>query len=359
MCDAENGIERGGGSEMTTDLLPEFVMISGTVIRTIIEREMHAVTCAVEEAYCLHQAGKTVNPDSYFLSFPDKAGTRIIALPAYLGGRFDVAGLKWIASFPDNIRRALPRASAVLILNNYVTGYPFACLESSLISAARTAASAVLAAYHLNGCRREGRSLAVIGAGILARNILTHLAAQAWRFERVVVHDVNREYSEAMADHCSAIGQPIAYRIEIAPDVGQAIRSSDVVLFATTAGAPYVTDASLFEHHPLVLNISLRDLSPDIILGAFNIMDDVEHCLKANTSPYLAEQQSRSRDFIAGTIAQVLAGDVGVPMDRTRIFSPFGLGILDLAVGKLVYDIACSHGDAVKIDGFFAETRRW
>ena len=59
-----------------------------------------------------------------------------------LRGEPGVAGIKWIGSFPDNVARNVPRASAVLLLNDFETGYPFACLEAAQISAARTAASA-------------------------------------------------------------------------------------------------------------------------------------------------------------------------------------------------------------------------
>ena len=77
-----------------------------------------------------------------------------------------------------------------------------------------------------------------------------------------------------------------------------------VIVFATTAGTPYIFDKSLFAAHPRVLNISLRDLSPEIILSADNVVDDADHCLRANTSLHLAEwrQQSPPRGVLGASV---------------------------------------------------------
>ena len=117
-------------------------------------------------------------------------------------------------------------------------------------------------------------------------------------------------------------------------------------------------DVAWFDHHPVVLHVSLRDLAPEILLESTNIVDDVEHCLKADTSPHLVEQRTGSRDFLAGTLDDVLTGRVTVPADRTVVFSPFGLGVLDLAVGKYVYDQVADAGDLNVIDGFFHDLSR-
>src|SRR5690606_29180948 len=123
------------------------------------------------------------------------------------------------------------------------------------------------------------------------------------------------------------------------------IRSCDLVVFATVAGEPHVLDPSWFEHNPLVLHISLRDLSPEIILSSYNVVDDVEHCMKANTSPHLAEQRVGNRDFVAGTLYDVLTDRITPPADKPVIFSPFGLGVLDLAVARYVYDQVKAKGE--------------
>jgi len=62
----------------------------------------------------------------------------------------------------------------------------------------------------------------------------------------------------------------------------QLIRSSDLVVFATIAGEPHVSDVSWFGHNPVVLHVSLRDLAPEILLASTNVVDDVEHCRRAD-----------------------------------------------------------------------------
>jgi N-[(2S)-2-amino-2-carboxyethyl]-L-glutamate dehydrogenase len=90
-----------------------------------------------------------------------------------------------------------------------------------------------------------------------------------------------------------------------------------------------------------------------------NVVDDVEHCLKASTSPHLSRQLTGGRDFLDGTLDDVMAGRITLPAGRPVVFSPFGLGVLDLAVGKYVYDQVRRSGELHVIDGFFHELRRY
>src|SRR5437773_10392208 len=136
----------------------ELSIINGKTVSEVICAHRAECIEAVEHAYLAHARGQAINPHSYFLRFPEKPDCRIIALPAFLGDGFAVAGLKWIASYPGNVQKGFPRASAVLILNSYETGAPFAILEISIIAAARTAASAVLAAYWFDGQSRKAQS---------------------------------------------------------------------------------------------------------------------------------------------------------------------------------------------------------
>ena len=209
-------------------------------------------------------------------------------MPAYLGDAFDVAGIKWISSFPENVRHGVPRASAVLVLNDCANGYPFACLEASIVSAARTAASAVLAARACAEGRPRPQTLGIVGNGLIARYLYEFFVRTGWTFPTIRLYDAapgeSRRFSERLAlDARHAVVHDEA--------VEPLLRASDLIVFATTAGAPYVHDARLFAHNPIVLHVSLRDLGTDVIASAYNVVDDIGHVLNADTSPHLTEQR--------------------------------------------------------------------
>jgi ornithine cyclodeaminase len=337
--------------------VPQFAVIPGAQVQHVLHGREKEIMALVEATYRLHGSGQSVNPPSYFLRFPDRPSARIIALPASIGGETRVDGLKWISSFPQNVAAGIPRASAVLILNDHQTGYPFACLEASIISACRTAASAALAADWLTRDRQRPRRVGFFGVGLIARYIHTFLARTGWSFDEIGIHDLSADNAAGFRGYLERSG--VAARIIDHERPEQLIRSSDLVVFATIAGEPHVTDVSWFAHNPTVLHVSLRDLAPEILLASGNIVDDIEHCLKADTSPHLAEKLAGNREFLDGTLDDVMSGRVTPPTDRPLVFSPFGLGVLDLAVGKYAYDELVRSGELRTVDDFFHELQRY
>jgi len=334
---------------------PSFYVVDGATVTTVIEECKKEVFEAVASAYRLHASGASVNPDSYFLRYPDKPNSRIIALPAHLGGEVQKSGIKWIASFPDNTQFNLARASAVLILNDASTGYPLACLEASMVSAARTAASAALAAENMTPTPFRG-ALGVIGTGLIARATVDWLIFRGWEFEEVRLYDLNESDAERFQNWMKE-------KYDICPEIQEtrqdATRNSSLIVFATTTLKPYIDDPKEFCHAPTVLHLSLRDINEDVVLSAQNITDDVDHALKANTSLHLTEIKTGSRDFVGGTLVDVLERRVEADQERPRIFSPFGLGVLDLAVGNFVLEQAIEWQKALEVPEFFNAAQRW
>jgi 2,3-diaminopropionate biosynthesis protein SbnB len=333
---------------------PTFYVVPGSAARRAIDENRQLVFEAVEKAYRLHASGNAINPDSYFLRYPDRPNSRIIALPAHIGGPIQKSGIKWVSSFPDNNADNLARASAVLILNDGATGYPIACIEAALISATRTAASAALAAERIAREPLEG-NIGVIGTGVIARTTIDWLVFRGWRFSSVKLFDVDRTGAEQFSNW---LNDKHGLQTSINDRMEDVVSDSSLILFTTTALEPYLNDEKLFAHDPTVLHLSLRDICPNIILASQNIVDDVDHCLKARTSVHLAEMETGNRDFVSGTLVDVLNNKVKLD-HKPRIFSPFGLGVLDLAVGDLVLEAAKSSGDAIAFPDFFSNSVRW
>lgn len=340
-----------------TNLTPQFSTIGASLAAEVIARDRALVCELIKDAYRAFGAGRAINPHSTFLTFPtvgEISRNRIIALPACIYDDVNVAGVKWVASFPGNLESDLPRASAVLVMNDVETGFPFVCMEGSVISAARTAASAVVGADILCGGNHAIAKVGFVGNGLIASAIFDFFASLRWEFEEVHLFDRVREYSQAFQ---ARIAARCAGPVIVANSLDELLLEADLLVLATTAAAPYILDKRSLAKNPRILNISLRDLGAEIILSADNMVDDVDHCLRANTSPHLAEQLTGSRAFISANIYDCLqpGSQPGwrPSRGRTAIFSPFGLGVLDLTLGMHVYRVAMREGMLTPITDFF------
>jgi ornithine cyclodeaminase len=329
-------------------------LISGAEVRKVLDGKEDTVVGLVQAGYEAFGRSEAVNPHSSFLLIPGRPQSRIIALPAATA---DIAGIKWISSWPQNIDAGLPRASSVIILNDTGTGFPLACLEGTFISAARTAASATLAARLLTTGSSTSRSrVGFLGTGMIAREVHRYLAATGWELSEIGAFDLSPERCESFLGHVAGWSESVKTTQYHHPQ--DLVRNSDLLVLATVASAPHLTEASWFSHHPLVLELSLRDLAPEVILGSVNVVDDVDHCLRAGTSLHLTEQQTGDRSFVYGTLHDVMHGRTRWSGDRTCVFSPFGLGVLDLFVARFVLEELTVSGRLHTVDGFFDEVAR-
>jgi ornithine cyclodeaminase len=326
-------------------------LLRGSEVRALLTGRELEVIEAVRMAYETHGAGDSSVPHSTFLRFPGQPRDRIIALPAYLGGGCRIAGIKWVSSFPENLGLGVDRASAVLILNSPQTGRPEAVLEGSVISAKRTAASAALAARCLMSGQEVGR-VGMIGCGLINFEIARFLLAVFPELETFFLFDKDKARAKQFANKCRSTFEEV--EAEIATDVKAVLHDSTLISMATTAVTPHLSELHECPPGSAILHISLRDLTPDVILSCDNVVDDVDHVCRAETSVHLAEQLVGHRDFIRCTLPDILRGRAPARRgsETVAVFSPFGLGVLDLAVGKLVRDLALEQGRQKLIGSF-------
>jgi ornithine cyclodeaminase len=330
----------------------DILILRGEEVGSLLKgRELDLIDL-IGRAYVAHGRGHSSLPHSSFVLFPHRQRDRIIALPAYLGEDFEVAGIKWIASFPENIDHGIERASAVLILNSMNTGRPEVIMESSLISAKRTAASAALAARTLHGTAAPA-SVGFIGCGLINYQIAKFLLA-VWPDVRAFkIFDLSESRARQFGKDVLKLSSEL--KVEIADSTESVLRENEVVSFATTAAKPHISNLSICPPQSTILHVSLRDIAPEAILESENIVDDADHIFQANTSVHLAEQCVGHREFITGTLAEVLLGEKVVKRDRPVVFSPFGLGVLDVAVAQLVTRLAIDAKVGTVLESFIPD----
>ena len=333
----------------------EFCVIDGKTSFEIINEYPEEVFNFIRKTYLAHEAGQTINPPSYFFKIPEKADARIIALPAAITDDDKVVGIKWIGSNPANIQHHFPRASATIILNDYETFYPYACLEGSIISAVRTAYSAVLAATEIKQHDKKIKKLGIVGNGLIAKYIYKAFIAQGWRISEILLFDKAEEYSKKFSTYLHGDQHE---SVQIVKSLDELLIQSDMIVFATSALEPYIHDITLFNHNPILLNISLRDLDPKILLHSNNIVDDIEHVLQAKTSPDLAYQLCNHKNFINGTIGSLIQKKIVLDHNKPTVFSPMGMGILDVALAYFIYKNAKENSKTVEIPDFFFDVER-
>lgn len=101
-------------------------------------------------------------PDFPLDDAPDK---RIMAMPAYLGGKYHIAGQKFYGSNGNNSQLGLPRSILMVSLIDVNTGAPVAHMSANLLSAMRTGAMPAMAATYLS-CKNP-KVVSLIGPGVI------------------------------------------------------------------------------------------------------------------------------------------------------------------------------------------------
>ncbi|MBL8328197.1 MAG: 2,3-diaminopropionate biosynthesis protein SbnB [Rubrivivax sp.] len=312
-------------------------------------RERELIDLAAQ-AYVTHGRGDSRLPQSEYLRFPGKERERIIPKAGWLGGEQPVAGIKWISSFPDNVQRGMPRASALIVLNDVENGRPTTVMEGSLISSQRTAAGAALAARVLHQ-RPRITTLGLYGCGLIGREIVRFILADERPVDSILLHDVNRDYSRSMADALRDSGY--AGSVAVARGRRHVLEASDLLVFATSAVKPSLDSIELSARDATLLHVSLRDVTANAVLQADNLCDDITHVLQAQTSLHRTAQLTGHHEFLRATLAQVLEGHAPPRQgDRPVMFHPFGLAALDLAFAQFVAQRCAAAGQGVLVPEF-------
>jgi 2,3-diaminopropionate biosynthesis protein SbnB len=280
-------------------------------------------------------------PIKPYLKYGD-AKNRIIAMPAFVGGSTNKAGIKWIASFPDNIYHGIPRANSTVILNNKDTGVVESVLNTALISIVRTASVSGFMIKQYDKVRPiKNANVGIIGFGPIGQNhfkmcnaILGDKVANYYLYDKRPVIDLKKVQSISKSN------------VILASSWKEVYDNSDIFITCTVADEPYVEGKP--KKGALILHVSLRDFKPETfdIYKDGIIVDDWDEVCREKTVIDTWNKIYGLKKEDTYSIIDVLKNNIIAKFsaDANIMFNPMGMAVFDIAIGTYYYKGALSTG---------------
>lgn len=322
--------------------------LSSAEVAALGADDMTLALADVEEALKLVYLGDCIVPEKIAMGFgksisEESTKGRINAMPGYLGGRFDIAGIKWIGSNPLNLQRGMSRASALTILNDPDTKFPVCIMDGALISAMRTGASSGVAAKYL--AKKNAETILLVGAGYQNQMQLEAIYTACPTLKFFYVVDINPEIGAAF---CEKMGAKLGITITALTDYTQCDRVPDITVNATSAPVPVMNIAAA---HPGGMHVCVGGLDhPELYRKADKIVCDSWNQVRHRPVCYMAQDAIAGRfdesRIYAEEVGQIIAGEKpGRESDEEFCYyKPVGMGVLDLAIAVRVYRKALKTG---------------
>lgn len=187
-------------------------------------------------------SGKNHNSHGAMVSFPDepefpnmpKNGNdrRFMAMPAYLGGKFDMAGCKWYGSNVENKNKGLPRSILMLTLTDKDTGAPIAFMSANLISSYRTGAIPGVGVRYL--VKKGSKTVGLIGPGVMGRTVLQAICCECNTIDTLKIKGRSQKGIDTFLSFVKET-IPQIKNVEVVDTVEECVRDSDVVTLCTSS----------------------------------------------------------------------------------------------------------------------------
>ncbi|EPH45759.1 ornithine cyclodeaminase family protein [Streptomyces aurantiacus] len=327
------------------------------------------VVSVVRDAIVRHAEGRTILPDEAYLGWTTDDGfaARSLAMPGGIHTDHGLElGLKVINGSLGNPGKGVARSQGLMLLFDRELAWPRAVMEAAYVSAFRTAAVSAVSALALGVAPL--RHLAILGCGTLARAHVQLLSGALGDLESLTLYDTAPERSRALADAVTADPDFAGLRAEVAASPEACVRDADLVIPATVTTEGYLRP-EWFAPGTLIVHVSLDDVLPEVVDAAgLVVVDDwglVSHdhrrllgrmyregSLRGPDGEY-AEQAVRRPGArqVDGTLGEVLLGTCpGRKADADLVLcNPFGMSILDVALGGAVATAAERQGLGMRI----------
>ena len=302
----------------------------------------------LEEVFHLFDEGDCILPGKIVMKRPEpdseETTGRINAMPAYVGGKFNMAGIKWIGSGPSNpFKYGLPRASAIIILNDPETKLPLAVMDGAVISAIRTGAVTGICAKYM--APKKSKVVGLFGAGAQSRTQLMAIKEALPQVETAYINDVSKERADKFAEEMT---QRTGVKVVTNLDRLDVIKNSDVLVTATTATEPIIHGSEI-DHGCYLAHLGDNEVDEDLIMKADKIfIDDWEtdkHRM-GDTLAYMYRDGKIDDSRINGSVSDLISDKKKGRdnEDQLTYTCNVGLGLYDVAIATRVYRYALEHG---------------
>ncbi len=319
----------------------KLLLLSNDDVISLGSQNMHEALEDIEQTFSLLSRGEAFSPAKAAMGFgktlQDEATMgRINALPGYVGGRFQMAGLKWMGSNPGNLAQGLPVACALTVLNDPVSKFPIAAMDGSTISAVRTGAVSGVAAKYL--AKKDSRTLLLIGAGYQNTTQLEAIYLSCPSLEHIYIVDLIEDRATAFARD---MGQKLGISITPLSDVTQCRHTPDITVTATNSNQA-VLPCELVQ--PGCFHISVGGCDhPDLYQKADKIVvDNWQHVYHRGLGSLVDAVNAGKLDpdaIYCQEFCKIVDGKLpGRESDQEIIyFDPVGMGCEDVAIASRIY----------------------
>lgn len=316
-----------------------------------------------------HGAQVIFPDDPQFEGMPKNADDRrFMAMPAYLGGKYQMAGMKWYGSNCENKASGLPRSILMMMLNDKDTGAPLALMSANLVSCYRTGAIPGVGAKYLAG--KDSETVTIIGPGVMGRTCLLAFLSVCPKITTVKVKGRGlrslHAFEEFVKKECPQIQQVI-----VCDSMEEAVKDSDIICVTSTAPVkeidfPYIAEDWVKKGALICLPSAARFDDDFLINRCKKVVDNYKlyeawaeefpypsyemvQIIGSKFTDYLHEGRIQREDIvdIADIINKKHPGRESD--DEIIVYSVGGMPVEDIAWGDTVYRNALKEGIGVEL----------
>ena len=316
-----------------------------------------------------HGAQVIFPDDPQFEGMPKNADDRrFMAMPAYLGGKYQMAGMKWYGSNCENKASGLPRSILMMMLNDKDTGAPLALMSANLVSCYRTGAIPGVGAKYL--ARKDSETVTIIGPGVMGRTCLLAFLSVCPKITTVKVKGRGQRslhaFEEFVKKECPQIQQVI-----VCDSMEEAVKDSDIICVTSTAPVkeidfPYIAEDWVKKGALICLPSAARFDDDFLINRCKKVVDNYKlyeawaeefpypsyemvQIIGSKFTDYLHEGRIQREDIvdIADIINKKHPGRESD--DEIIVYSVGGMHVEDIAWGGTVYRNALKEGIGVEL----------